>query len=401
MADFGTCLRTTALGLAVLAATQSPAFSLCDQSEDRDRVAQQMDQFVSSKDFSGAVLVARDGRVLFQKAYGLANREHEVPNKLNTKFRLGSLTKQFTAMAVMILVERGKLRIADSLCKYIEDCPAAWAGVTIRHLLNHTSGIPAFTDFPDNDHYEHLPMTPLETIARFRDKPLEFVPGERFSYDDSGYLLLGYIVQQASDERYEDFLRKNIYEPLGMLNSGYDHPWVILKDRASGYEKKDGQKVNAMLMQMDTPFGGGSMYSTVGDLLLWDQALYTEKLVSRGSLEQVFTPYGGAYPAVRKWEQGLYSRHRYGYGWFVAKWFGRDLLWHDGEINGFCSALLRYPEDRTLVIVLENRDPEGEGESDLKMEPMSVANGLSAIAFGLQPNSSPISAKNPETTPKR
>jgi CubicO group peptidase (beta-lactamase class C family) len=236
MADVGTCLRITALGLAVLAATRSPAFCHSDQSQDHDDVAQHMDQFVSSRDFSGAVLVARDGRVLFQKAYGLANREHEVPNKLNTKFRLGSLTKQFTAMAVMILIEREKLRVTDPLCKYIENCPKAWASVTIRHLLNHTSGIPAFTDFPDNDHYEHLPMTPLATIARFRDKPLEFVPGERFSYDDSGYLLLGYIVERASGERYEDFLRKNIYEPLGMADSGYDHPWVILKDRARSWE---------------------------------------------------------------------------------------------------------------------------------------------------------------------
>jgi len=155
-----------------------------------------------------------------------------------------------------------------------------------------------------------------------------------------------------------------------MLDSGYDHPWVILKDRASGYEKKDGQTVNAMLMQMDTPFGGGSMYSTVGDLLLWDQALYTDKLVSRKSLEQMFTPYEGAYPAVRRWEQGLYSRHRYGYGWFVTKWFGRDLIWHDGE-------------------------------ADLKMEPMTVANGLSAISFGLEVDSSPITAINPEATRKK
>jgi len=401
MADLGSCLRPTALGLAVIVATLSPASSLSDRSQDQDNTARQMDQFVSSRDFSGVVLVARGGHVLFQKAYGMANREHDVRNKLDTKFRLGSVTKQFTAMAVMILVEREKLRLADPLCKYIENCPKAWAGVNVRHLLNHTSGIPAFTDFPDNDHYERLPMTPLATIARFRDKPLEFVPGERFSYDDSGYLLLGYIVERASGERYEGFLRKNIYEPLGMLDSGYDHPWVILKDRASGYAKKDGQIVNAMLMEMDQPLGGGSMYSTVGDLLRWDQALYTDKLVSRKSLEQMFTPYQGAYPAVRRWEQGLYSRHRYGYGWFVTKWFSQNLIWHDGVINGFCSAILRYPEDRTLVIVLENMEPEGGRDPDLKMEPMAVANGLSAIAFGLQPDSSPISAMNPEATPKR
>jgi CubicO group peptidase (beta-lactamase class C family) len=235
MADPGSCWRPTALGLVVLAATLSSAFSLPDQPQDQDSTARQMDQFVSSRDFSGVVLVARKGQVLFQKAYGLANREHGVANKLDTKFRLGSVTKQFTAMAIMILSERGKLNVTDPICKYIENCPTAWSAITVHHLLTHTSGIPDFTDFPDNDHYEHLPMTPLETIARFRDKPLEFVPGERFNYDNSGYLLLGHIVERTSGERYEDFLRKNIYEPLGMLHSGYDHPRIVLKDRASGY----------------------------------------------------------------------------------------------------------------------------------------------------------------------
>jgi len=128
-------------------------------------------------------------------------------------------------------------------------------------------------------------MTPLETMARFRDKPLEFVPGERFNYDNSGYLLLGYIVERASGEKYEDFLQNNIYEPLGMLHSGYDHPWLVLKDRASGYASRGGEAVNADYIQMDQPLGGGSLYSTVGDLLLWDRALYTEKLVSRKSLQ--------------------------------------------------------------------------------------------------------------------
>jgi len=300
-------------------------------------------------------------------------------------------------MAVMILAERGKLRLTDSVCKYIENCPKHWADVTVQHLLNHTSGIPDFTNFADNDRYERLPMTPLETMARFRDKPPEFPPGQQFSYDSSGYLLLGYIIERSSVEKYEEFLRKNIYEPLGMSDSGYDHPWIILKDRASGYERKDGQIYNTMLMEMDTPFGGGSMYSTVEDLLRWDQALYTEKLVSRKSLAQVFTPFQGPYPAVQPWQRGLYSRHRYGYGWFITKWFGRDLTWHPGLIHGFCAEIYRYPQDRTLVIVLENMEPEMEGvtEPDLKAEPMIVANGLSAIAFGLPPDTSPVSATSP------
>lgn len=383
-------LSVVALMLA-LSGAALPQVPTSAKSHQDTGVAQRADEFMSARDFSGVVLVARNGRVLFEKAYGLANRELAVTNQLETKFRLGSVTKQFTATSVMILIEREKLRLADPLSKFIENCPKAWAGITIRHLLNHTSGILAFTDFPDNDHYERLPMTPLETIARFRDKPLEFVPGERFSYDDSGYFLLAYIIERASGQSYEDFLRKNIYEPLGMVNSGYDHPRIILKDRASGYARENGELVNAMLMEMDTPFGAGSMYSTVGDLLRWDQALYADKLISRKSLEQMFTPFQGPYPAVRPWEQGLYSRHRYGYGWFITKWFGHDLIWHGGVIHGFCSAILRYPEDRILVIVLENMEPELEGDPDLKMEPMTVANGLSAIVFGLPPSSSPVS----------
>jgi len=196
MTGSGSCLRRTTLGLAMLLATLSQASSPFDHPQDQDVIAQRMDQFVSARDFSGVVLVAPDGRVYFQKAYGLANREHDVPNKLETKFRLGSTTKQFTAMAIMILAERGKLRLRDSICSYIDNCPKTWAGITVRHLLTHTSGIPNFTDFSDNDRYERLSMTPLETIARFQDKPLEFVPGERFSYDDSGYLLLGSLLSQ-------------------------------------------------------------------------------------------------------------------------------------------------------------------------------------------------------------
>jgi CubicO group peptidase (beta-lactamase class C family) len=270
-------------------------------------------------------------------------------------------------------------------------------------LLTHASGIPDFTDFPDDDQFERLPTTPLAAIARFRDKPLDFPPGQQFRYSSSGYALLGYIIERASGEKYEDFLRKNIYEPLGMLDSGYDHPWIILKDRASGYASKDGQIVNATFMEMDALFGGGSMYSTVEDLLRWDQALYTEKLVSRKSVEQLFTPFVGPYPANQPLVRGLYSRHRYGYGWWlITKWFGRDLVWHAGLVNGFCSAILRYRADRTLVVVLENMEPNLEGvtDLDLKFEPMTVADGLSAIAFRLPPDSSPVSATS-EPTPKK
>jgi CubicO group peptidase (beta-lactamase class C family) len=385
-------LRVSAFAFiaALLVATLLQASSLSGRAEDQDNIAGRMDQFISSKGFSGAVLVARDGHVLFQKAYGLANRENDVPNKLETKYRLGSITKQFTAMGVMILVERGKVRISDPVCDYIDNCPKAWSDITLRNLLNHTSGIPNFTALPDADQFACLQKTPLTAIARFRDKPLDFPPGQNFRYSNSGYLLLGYIIERVSGEKYEDFLRKNIYEPLDMLNSGYDHPWIILKDRASGYASKDGQIVNAMYAEMSGALGAGSMYSTVEDLLHWDQALYTEKLVSRKSLEQMFTPFEGPYTAVRPSNRGLWSRHRYGFGWYIATWFGRDLVWHPGGINGF-------------VVVLENMEPDSVGvtDPDLKAEPITLANGLSAIGFGLPPDSSPVSPTTSDAIHKK
>ena len=374
--------------LLMVGAAASPQVAKLPKSH-QGTVAQLADEFLRARDFSGVVLMARDGHVLFEKAYGLANRELDVPNKLETKFQLGSVTKQFTAMAVMILVEREKVRLADSICDYVENCPRAWAGITLKHLLTHTSGIPSFTDFADNDRYERLPMTPLATIERFRDKPLDFAPGERFTYSNSGYLLLGYIIERASGEKYEDFLRENIYEPLGMIDSGYDHPRIILKDRASGYSKEHGRVRNATYMEMDTPFAGGSMYSTVGDLLRWDQALYTEKLISQKMFNQAFTPFEGPYP------KGWWWRHRYGFGWFLTKWFGRSLIWHDGGTSGFSSAILRYPEDRTLVVVLENMEAlDEEDYYDVHVDHLVVANGLSAIVFGLPPNTNPISASH-------
>jgi len=215
----------------------------------------------------------------------------------------------------MMLQERRKLSVHDSICQYVQDCPDSWKSITIHHLLSHTSGIPSFTEFPDNDRYERLPMQVLDTIARFKDKPLSFPRGERFQYSDSGYLLLGYVIEQASGEKYEDFIRKNIYEPLHMQDSGYDHPWIILKHRAQGYSSEGGSLVNATCMAMDTPFSGGSQYSTVGNLLLWDQALDTEKLLSRESLQAIFTPNPGPYPP--SWLLG--NKGGYGYGWMIGE----------------------------------------------------------------------------------
>ena len=374
-----------ALGASSDGTSQSRTDNAASSSSAEEALTDRADAFMKgvqqAQGFSGVVLIARDGRILFARPYGMANLELDVPNTLDTKFRLASITKQFTAAAILMLQERGKLSVNDTLCTYLRDCPATWKTITIHQLLSHSSGIYSFTESSDNDRYDPLPMPVLDTVARFKDKPLDFAPGTGFHYSDSGYLLLGYVIEQASGKKYEDFLRENIYEPLRMQNSGYDHPWLILKHRAQGYAQRNGTTVNAAFMQMDTPFGGGSQYSTVGDLLLWDQALYGEKLLSRNSLMAMFAPNPGQVPA--EWLLG--KKGGYGYGWMIEELFGRKLYVHGGLINGFSSIIMRYPEDRTLVVVLRNQEEDFPGDlKDLKI--VFIAKGLSAIAFGLIPS---------------
>src|SRR6478735_11075090 len=184
-----------------------------------------MEQIIQAsvpKQFMGTVLVAQDGKVLLDKGYGFANLEWEIPNTPTTKFRLGSITKQFTAASILLLEERGKLKIEDPVKKYMPDAPAAWDKVTIFHLLTHTSGIPSFTGFPDYPRREGDTMTPQQLGDWFRDKPLEFEPGAKWNYSNSGYILLGYLIEKISGQSYSDFVQQNIFTPLGMKDSGYD-----------------------------------------------------------------------------------------------------------------------------------------------------------------------------------
>ncbi|MGH2498428.1 MAG: serine hydrolase domain-containing protein, partial [Ktedonobacteraceae bacterium] len=183
---------------------------------------------------SGSVLVAQNG-MLFAKGYGLADKDAGIANTPQTRFRIGSLTKQFTAMAILILQERGKLHVTDHLCLYIADCPTDWQPITIAHLLTHTSGIPDYTDLPDFAPTWTQPTTPEELISRFKNLPLEFTPGSRFRYSNSGFILLGYIIERVSGESYATFLQDNIFSPLKMKNSGYDVAYPALPQHATGY----------------------------------------------------------------------------------------------------------------------------------------------------------------------
>jgi len=291
--------------------------------------------------FSGSVLIARDGKVLVRKGYGDADREKHVVNTAQTKFRIGSMTKPFTAMAILILQAQGKLNVHNRICTYLSECPATWQKITLHHLLTHTSGIPDFPHFPDYLTTQGLPSSPTQTIARFKDKPLDFQPGEKFSYSNSGYIVLGAIIERTSGATYEAFLRDNIFVPLQMVNSGYDRN---NGDLAVGY--RDQTSVPADFIDMSIPYAAGGLYSTVEDLYCWDQALYTDKLIPKNLRDKMFTPFvlmpnGG----------GL----GYGYGWGIGEEGNHPIVSHEGGINGFHGAIARYPNDKTVIIILGNR----------------------------------------------
>ncbi|MBI3207556.1 MAG: serine hydrolase [Candidatus Solibacter usitatus] len=288
--------------------------------------------------FSGSVLLAKNGSIILNTGVGLASRELNVPNGPDTKFRLGSITKQFTATSIMLLEQRSKLNVTDLISKYIPDAPEAWKDVTVHHLLCHQSGIPSYTNDPAYGRNMFKPMPLPELIGGFRGKPLEFAPGSQFKYDNSGYVLLGDIIERVSGEKYEEFLNKNIFEPLKMSNSGYDHFETILPNRAAGYSKQGARFRNAAYLDMSQPHAAGSLYSTVNDLALWDAALYTDKVLPQAVLNRMFTP----------------NKSGYGYGWTIAEEAGMKLIGHGGGINGFSTFIGRIPQDRSLMLVLSN-----------------------------------------------
>ena len=282
----------TAQTFLVIILLQSAVSLGADFSEKADEY---LKMALNTEQFMGSVLVARSNQIVFMKGYGLANREHEIPNAANTKFRLGSITKQFTAMCILKLQEDGKLSVDDPISRFVPDCSSNWSGIKIRHLLAHTSGIPNFTSFPDYDSTMMLSSPAEKTIQRFRDKPVEFKPGERFAYSNSGYVLLGYIVEKASGKSYEQYVQEVIFKPLGMKDSGYDHFERILPHRATGYTRHDDAWRNSAYIDMTVPNGAGALYSTVADFFLWYKCWRERKILSASSWEAMTTPGKGNY----------------------------------------------------------------------------------------------------------
>jgi CubicO group peptidase (beta-lactamase class C family) len=301
------------------------------------RMEQIIQAYVPSK-FMGTVLVAQDGKIVLDKGYGFANLEWDVPNTPTTKFRLGSITKQFTAASILLLEERGKLKIEDPVKKYMPDAPAAWDKITIFHVLTHTSGIPSLTSFPDFASREAQAITPEKLVEWFRDKPLEFEPGMKWNYSNSGYILLGYLIEKISGQSYSDFVQQNIFTPLGMKDSGYDSNSAIIAHRAAGYAPGKNGPENAGFVHMSIPFSAGALYSTTEDLLRWEQGLFGGKVLTAASLARMTTPF----------------KQDYAFGLGVSTKNGHKMISHNGGIEGFNTALAYYPDDKLVVAVLAN-----------------------------------------------
>lgn len=313
--------------------------------------------YVANHKFMGTALVARGSQTLFSKGYGSANLEWDIPNSPKTKFRLGSVTKQFTAASILLLEERGKLNVGDPVKKYLPDAPAAWDKITIFHILTHTSGIPSFTGFPDYVKLKPFATTHAELVARFRDKPLEFEPGEKWNYSNSGYLLLSYLIEKITGDSYEKFVRENIFTPLGMKDSGYDSNSAVIPHRASGYVSGKNGFENAGFIHMSVPQGAGALYSTTEDLLKWEQGLFGGKVLQAASLEKMIKPF----------------KNNYALGLQVETAGGHKVIQHGGGIEGFNTLLQYYPEDKLTVVVLGNVNGPA---------PAEIARKLGALAHG-------------------
>lgn len=288
--------------------------------------------------FMGAVLVAKGDEIVFEQAYGWADVEWQVPNTTEGRFRVGSITKQFTAAAILRLQEQGRLRLDDSLAKYVPDAPESWRPITLRLLLHHTSGIASFKSLPDYAELQRAPLDLARGIERLKELPSEAPPGENYHYSNTGYLMLGYVIEQVSGQSYATFLREQFLQPLGLHDTDCDANLTILPKRVNGYTFIGGQLRNAPYIDMSVPQAAGALHSTTHDLWRWTRALFGGRVLSAESLAEMTTP----------------GRGDYGLGVVVRTVEGRKVVEHAGNIHGFNAHLAYYPESRVTVIVLGN-----------------------------------------------
>ena len=357
--------------LAVLIISSSYIIAKEDSPRNLEtRVDQLLSQIFKPQEPGAAIIIAKDGKVIFRKGYGMANLELEVPVEPNMVFRLGSITKQFTAVAILMLMEQGKLSLNDPLTKFISDYPTHGQTITIEHLLTHTSGIKSYTEMPEWIKLWRKDIKLPELIDIFKEQPMEFEPGTRWKYNNSGYILLGAIIEKVSGLSYEEFLKKNIFIPLGMKHTAYGHVRPIIPRRVPGYSRGKHGIVNAAYLSMTQPYAAGALVSSVDDLLIWNEALLEGKLLKKKTLELAWTPYR----LINGESTG------YGYGWFISDYKGTRIIEHGGGINGFSAYALSVPQNHLYVALLANSD-------FAKLEPLAFK--IAAIAMG-KPYKEPV-----------
>jgi len=291
-----------------------------------------------------AVIVVKDSKTVYREGFGMANLELGVPIKPDMVFRIGSITKQFTAVATLMLADQGILAIDDPITNFLPEYPTQGHLITVEHLLTHTSGIKSYTELPELWASSRNDFTVQQIIDAFKNRPLDFTTGEECSYNNSGYILLGAIIEKSSGLTYEQFVQHNIFDRLGMKNSYYDDPVRVIPHRVSGYNKSAKGYTNAAYLSMTLPFAGGSLASTVDDLAIWDTALYSEQLVKQETLRRAFTPF--------RLNDG--SMTEFGYGWTVSEYEGHRLIQHGGGVSGFANYAIRVPDQHVFVAVLSN-----------------------------------------------
>lgn len=291
-----------------------------------------------------SLTVVRDGQVVLSRGYGLANVEHQAPVKPETVFQLASVTKQFTASGIMLLVEDGKLALEDPVTKHLPDLPASWSGVTVRHLLNHTSGIKSYTSLPSFHEDPRKDYTPKDLIGLVRDLPLEFQPGEKWAYNNTGYYLLGMLIEKVSGKGYDEFLAERIFRPLGMTSTRLNRRDAVIPHRADGYALGPKGLSRAEFVSPTQPYSAGALLSTVEDLAKWDAALYTDQPLKSATRQAMWT--------ATKLSGG--GEAGYGLGWSVGNRNGQRMVEHGGGILGFSTQITRFPDLKLTVVVLTN-----------------------------------------------
>jgi D-alanyl-D-alanine carboxypeptidase len=367
------------LTLVLIGALASPAFPEQKTQRPAAQLASELDSLLSPRfpaDGPGAaVVVVMEGRVIFRKGYGMANLDLKTPMRPDMVFEIGSITKQFTSTAILMLVEQGKLSLDDDLHKYLPDYPDKGAKISIENLLTHTSGIKSYTSDLKWRSMWRQDLTVQQIIDITKDDPLEFPPGTKWKYDNTGYILLGAIIEKVSGLSYADYVRKNIFEPLGMKHSYYGSNSAVIPGRASGYSRNASNWVNATYLSMTQPYAAGSLMSSVDDLAIWDAAVSADKLLSKASWDRAFTPY--------KLADG--DDTHYGYGWSIDAYDGHSIVRHNGGIFGYVSEVARLPDDHVYVAMLTNSDGHDFDTGFLTTE-------LAAVAIG-DPYREPVQVK--------